>query len=298
MHTRASVPLGTLCAVQEPAEVVQARERDRAGRVIEVLIVVKAAPQPSRHYGDTVCVAGIALAPLRWARLYPVPFRYLEDGQKFRKYDVVRVKVRDAGSDRRPESLKVDAESFATITHLEGWTKRAPYVEPMIGGSLCAAQRAVAVDLNAPSLAAVRPTGTIALKVSKHPGWNDEQVARFRDYAAQGDLFRSHEPRMLDAPRLKASLRFDCEEGGCSGHQLGLIDWELTAAQRRFRDLSDAELEKVLRERFWQRMYNASTAPAIFVGNQEDPRRRRQFVLLGTYYPARRDASAAQPTLF
>jgi hypothetical protein len=45
-----------------------------------VLVLVKATPQPSRQYGDTVCVAGADMNadPLRWVRLYPVPFRYME----------------------------------------------------------------------------------------------------------------------------------------------------------------------------------------------------------------------------
>jgi hypothetical protein len=74
-----------------------------------VLVVVKATPQPSRQYGDTVCVAGIdidAEVP-RWLRLYPVPFRYLEGDRQFKQYDVVSVCTRDARSDKRPESRKI-----------------------------------------------------------------------------------------------------------------------------------------------------------------------------------------------
>jgi len=272
----------------ESDEVLEARRLDRAGRAIEVLVVVKAAPQPSRHYGDTVCVAGIALDPLRWVRLYPVPFRYLDDVQQFKKYDIVQVRVRHPGQDGRRESLRVDAQSFETVRHLKDWRQRAPFVEPMISGSLCGLQRDVAVDPNATSLAAIRPSGVVALDVRKHKGWTEEQVTRFRDFAAQGDLFRDYEPRMLDAPRLRATLVFGCEDRECRGkHRLGLIDWELTAAQVRFRALADADLEVVVRDRFWQRMYNPGKAPALFVGNQEDPRRRRQYVLLGTYYPSR-----------
>ena len=40
-----------------------ARARDRLGREIEVLILVKTTPNPSATYEDTVCVAGLALAP-------------------------------------------------------------------------------------------------------------------------------------------------------------------------------------------------------------------------------------------
>jgi hypothetical protein len=280
--------------VLESDDIAEARRLDRAGREIDVLITVKAAPQPSRHYGDTVCVAGIALDPLRWVRLYPVPFRYLDDSQTFRKYDIVRVKVRHPGQDGRRESLKVDAESFRTLRHLDGWKARAPYVEPVIGGSLCELQRNAGADPNGTSLAAIRPTGVIALDVKRHKGWSPEQLARFEEFAAQGDLFRTYEPRMLAAPRLRAALHFDCTSPGCKSHRLSVIDWELNALQARFHALSEHELEGVIRDRFWQMMYNAGKDPALYVGNQENPARRRQFTLLGTYYPPRRTGPVAE----
>jgi len=40
---------------------------------LRVLVLVKAAPQPSRQYGDTVCVAGVTLdAESQWVRLYDI----------------------------------------------------------------------------------------------------------------------------------------------------------------------------------------------------------------------------------
>ena len=51
--------------------VALARQADRAGRRIQVFIVVKTAPTPSKSYVDTVCVAGLVVypGPLRWVRL-------------------------------------------------------------------------------------------------------------------------------------------------------------------------------------------------------------------------------------
>src|SRR5665647_2659786 len=92
----------------ESDEVLEARRLDRAGRAIEVLVVVKAAPQPSRHYGDTVSVAAIALDPLRWVRLYPVPFRYLDDVQQFKKYDIVQVSERNRVEPDPPKRIERD----------------------------------------------------------------------------------------------------------------------------------------------------------------------------------------------
>lgn len=87
-----------------------------------VLVLVKASPQPSRQYGDTVCIAGVDMNAEKpqWIRLYPVPFRYVEGDRQFRKYDVVSVRTRDAGADRRPESRKIDAATIEIVQHLDG----------------------------------------------------------------------------------------------------------------------------------------------------------------------------------
>jgi hypothetical protein len=69
-----------------------------AGRPVRmrVLITVKAAPNPSEKYGETVCVAGLRLDldAAGWVRLYPVNFRELDGDGQFRKYDVVSLDAR------------------------------------------------------------------------------------------------------------------------------------------------------------------------------------------------------------
>lgn len=272
-----------------------AREADRRGRLIDVLVTVKASPQPSRRYGDTVCVAGIASNPARLVRLYPVPFRYLDGDQQFHKYEILHVKVRDAGPDKRPESLRIDANSLTRAPVVKGWKRRAPFVEPLIGGTLCDLQAAAQADINACSLAVIEPGRFTGLKISRHPGWTQEQLQRFNAFAAQGDLFRTGEPRLLAAPRFTVKLGFRCRAPECGGHEPSIIDWELTALQHHLRSFTDAELTDAIQDRFGAKMFTSGTVPAIYLGNQGNPARRAQFMVLGVYYPKARDAGA---TLF
>ena len=51
-----------------------------------VLITVKTYPTLSRKYGETVCTAGIR-ADGSWVRIYPVPFRRLEEKEQYKKFD-------------------------------------------------------------------------------------------------------------------------------------------------------------------------------------------------------------------
>lgn len=75
---------------------------------MKVLITVKAAPEPSKSYGDTVCVAGVRVdgEPHEWIRLYPVPFRHLATEEQFSKYQVVELDVNPAQHDSRSESRR------------------------------------------------------------------------------------------------------------------------------------------------------------------------------------------------
>jgi len=52
----------------------------------ECFILVKAQPHRSSAYFETVCCAGIGRDG-KWRRQYPVPFRILNDIQKFRRWD-------------------------------------------------------------------------------------------------------------------------------------------------------------------------------------------------------------------
>jgi hypothetical protein len=61
----------------------------------KVLVTVKAYPNPSKKYGETVCVAGIDLGTGKWIRLYPIQYRDLEDEKKFKKYSIIEIKAVD-----------------------------------------------------------------------------------------------------------------------------------------------------------------------------------------------------------
>ena len=51
----------------------------------KILILVKTYPTPSTKYIETVCTAGIR-EDGSWIRIFPIPFRTLDDYQKYRKY--------------------------------------------------------------------------------------------------------------------------------------------------------------------------------------------------------------------
>lgn len=76
-----------------------------------VTIVIKALPQPSSTYGETVCCAGVT-ADGEWKRLYPVRFRHLSGESAFKRWDWVSYKYRKPTRDARAESCHVYEETI------------------------------------------------------------------------------------------------------------------------------------------------------------------------------------------
>lgn len=66
-----------------------------------VLITVKTYPTLSRKYGETVCTAGVR-EDGSWVRIYPVPFRRLEEAEQYRKFDWLECDLIKSRSDPRP----------------------------------------------------------------------------------------------------------------------------------------------------------------------------------------------------
>ena len=76
-----------------------------------IFILVKTYPTASKHYRETVCTAGITESG-SWVRLYPVPFRMLEDERKYKKYTWINVNAERNTSDFRIESYRPDIYSI------------------------------------------------------------------------------------------------------------------------------------------------------------------------------------------
>src|SRR6266436_355921 len=89
-----------------------------------VLITVKTYPTLSRKYGETVCTAGVR-EDGTWVRIYPVPFRRLDETEQYRKFDWLDCRLVRNPSDPRPETFRpVDENELQPVAHIhtkDGW---------------------------------------------------------------------------------------------------------------------------------------------------------------------------------
>lgn len=254
---------------------------------LRVLVTVKAAPNPSAKYGETVCVAGIRadLDEPGWIRLYPINFRELASDENFRKYDVITVDAVPARQDQRRESWRPMMDTLVREQHLDPWGPRRSWLDPYVEDSMCRLNRDTSTRPDAPSLALIRPREVTGLTIKPHPGWSKDDQRKIDAYVNQLELFSDEDRTPLEAPRVRGTYHYRCHDRQCRGHNQGLLDWEFVALQRRLRNQSDAELQQALRERFLGMMCAPSRNVAFYVGNQA--KRVNVFSVLGVYYPKR-----------
>lgn len=271
------------------------------GERARILITVKAAPQPSAKYGDTVCVAGVRVDTDShpWVRLYPVPFRWLDADSQFSKYDIVEVSMRRRNQDSRSESYVPDTQSIRVLQHLDGWEQRAPIINNVARTTTCRLMRDAEISHASPSLGKVSVAELIGFTLDEHPGWSVEEQAKIDQSMAAGeiDVFgTAAQPARLRAPRLKLRYRYRCEEDRCPGHFGQNLDWELRAFQNRFYSEPIERLKARVEDRFVETMFSSHRATSFFLGNFEAAIKRGKFSVLGVYWPPA--GVASQLTLF
>jgi hypothetical protein len=92
-----------------------------------VLITVKTYPTLSRKYGETVCTAGLR-EDGTWVRIYPVPFRRLDEKEQYSKFDWIECGLVRNPSDSRPETFRpLDENELQPVGHIDtadNWRER------------------------------------------------------------------------------------------------------------------------------------------------------------------------------
>jgi hypothetical protein len=119
---------------------------------LRLLVTVKAAPNPSDKYGETVCVAGLSVDPFRpgWVRLYPINFRELGDDASFAKYDIISVNAVPARQDARRESWRPQMHTLRCEGHFKDWRHRRPWLDPAITADITMCRLHRGATMNSP----------------------------------------------------------------------------------------------------------------------------------------------------
>lgn len=220
-----------------------------------ILITVKTYPTLSRKYGETVCTAGVR-ADGSWVRLYPVPFRRLEETEQYRKFDWIECDVVRSGKDPRPESFHpADFAQLVPTAHIEttdNWRERRRL---LLQTAKVHTRLQTVIDgakANVMSLAVFKPTRIKDFIWEKEEReWDAGKLAEMRNRADQGEMFAEETWRQTFQviPKLPFSFSYRFEDDAGKASEMQILDWEAGALfSRCLRDHGGDEkvaLEKV-----------------------------------------------------
>jgi hypothetical protein len=244
-----------------------------------VLVTARTYPAPARKGVEVSCTGGIT-EDGHWIRLFPVPYRFLSDDQRFHKYQWIDVRISKA-SDYRPESYYPDIDSIeiasTPLPTDDACLARKEVIVPLQSPSLCALQ----FERNrnhSPTLGFFKPREITRLIIqSDNREWTAAELARLRQHS----LFASAPTQELEKLPFTWKYEFTCADPSCNGHSLTCTDWEMGQSYRKWsRKYSDWTVP--FRQRYEDEMINRFDTH-FFVGTlHQYP---SAWIIVGLFYP-------------
>ena len=197
-----------------------------------ILITVKTYPTLSRKYGETVCTAGVRQDG-SWVRIYPVPFRRLEEEQQYKKFDWIECQLLRNTADPRPETFRpIDEAELQAAGHLDTadtWRERRRLLlrtarvydrlDDLITGA----------KANEVSLAVFKPARILDFIWEEETReWDPKKLEEIRSIYSQFDLFSDNSWRetFRVIPKLPYSFSYRFEDAAGKRSELQVLDWE------------------------------------------------------------------------
>jgi len=158
-----------------------------------ILITVKTYPTLSRKHGETVCTAGLRQDG-SWLRIYPVPFRRLDEAEQYSKFDWLECDLIKARSDIRPESRSpTDVNQLRPVSRLDtadSWRERRQLVLKTAKVYSSLQQLIAGAKANKLSLAVFKPKAVNDFVWEKEEAeWDPEKLDEIRSHHNQMDMF-------------------------------------------------------------------------------------------------------------
>jgi hypothetical protein len=200
-----------------------------------ILITVKTYPTLSRKYGETVCTAGVR-EDGSWVRIYPVPFRRLEETEQYRKFDWLECDLVRSKKDPRPETHHpADIKQLNPVGHMgtdRNWHERRLL---LLGKAKVYTRLQELIDgakANTMSLAIFKPArirGFIWEEEERE--WDGSKLAEMRNRANQGEMFAEETWRQTFEviPKLPYSFSYRFEDEAGKASEMQVLDWEAGA---------------------------------------------------------------------
>jgi hypothetical protein len=205
-------------------------------RITRILILCKTYPSPSGKHVETSCVAGMEEGG-ELIRLFPVPFRLVDDERQFKKWQWIEARVEKAKNDRRPESHKVFVDTIKCegdpLPTKNDWETRRTELSRLQlftdFGALDASREGQDTTLGL-----LRPSRVVGLDITPAaPDWTPEEKEKLAQDLRQEGLFEAADEKKIATLRklpFDFHYRYECVVGDLTfGYRHKIADWEAGA---------------------------------------------------------------------
>ena len=247
-----------------------------------ILITVKTYPTPAWKGGEVVCTAGIT-DDGQWIRLFPIPFRLLDDPKQFMKYHWIEARVKRATHDPRPESYLVDIDSINVIRPVradDGWRSRWDIVSPLVAQSMCAL-RAERDKNQFPTLGMFKPRVIDGLLITPTDAdWSNAELERLAQLRL---IDNTNQLRPLEKIPYTFYYEFSCDDESCAhGHKMSCTDWEMAESYRRWTRKYGVDWKDKFLEKYQTEMIEKNDTH-FYVGTLHG--HPNNWIIIGLWYP-------------
>lgn len=234
------------------------------------LILVKAFPQPSQTYEETVCCAGLT-PDGAFVRLYPIRYRHLPAERRFDRWDVIEYEAGRPREDHRPESRHVNEDTLRVVQGRDQMPveQRVRLWAPHVAESLTQLRAQNLADQR--SLGIVRPDpGSVRFAYKKLT------AQQARDTQAEFRQVSLIDSEVLPSLPVEYEFRYRFTSAG-TVHDMKIHDWEVQAAHAAYKRRYDGQALEMLRREYEENI-PADNLHLVMGTMQAHP---RQFIIIG-----------------
>lgn len=264
-----------------------------------IYILVKTYPTISEKYAELVCTAGV-LEDGSWIRLYPVPFRLLNDNQKYPKYTWIEVDAERNKSDFRQESFRPDISTMRVEPRSKkvNWEERRKIVFKNNSAYTNLHELIAKAKMENISLAVFKPKRILGFVVEPTTReWDLKKLESLDAQSRQMSMFKTiddlkNEFRVVKKIPYKFSYRFEDDSGRQS--TLMIEDWEIGMLYLKCLEKAcgdeGAAIQKVTQKYFedflTKDLYFFLGTTKLFHNVGHNP-----FIIIGVFYPPYQSAN-------
>jgi len=255
-----------------------------------VLITVKTYPLPSRSYTELVCTAGL-LDGEKWIRMYPIPFRFLQDQKQYPKYSWIEVDLVRNTKDFRPETYRLKNENITVLGKIgtsSAWAARKSYVLRETFTSMNDLIK-LAKGSEKKSLATMKPKEIVKFEIEEDEReWRKDWLEQIK----QMDLFepanKMGQRKVIRKLPYKFYYHF-LTEGDEKPRRLMIEDWEIGALFWNCLSQTDGDenaAKRLVKRKYFEQFVQEKDI-YLFLGSTllNHNKARNPFMIIGVFYP-------------